>query len=63
MTRNIFEVNSGFVGFMIIMGIEGIDWLGIWRQTKVYDAENMYVSLNTFMLTLRQVVNIKEGHA
>ncbi|KAI0997360.1 hypothetical protein K3495_g10822 [Podosphaera aphanis] len=61
--RNIFEVNPGFAGYMFILGTEGIEWLNTWRQTKVYDAENRYVSLDTMMSTLRQVAKVKEGQS
>ncbi|KAI0991540.1 hypothetical protein K3495_g16647, partial [Podosphaera aphanis] len=45
------------------MGTEGIDWLDTWRQTKVYDEKNRYVSLDTMMSTLRQVAKVKEAQS
>ncbi|KAI1000333.1 hypothetical protein K3495_g7859 [Podosphaera aphanis] len=61
--RNIFEISPGFADYMFIMGTEGIDWLDSWRQTKVYDEKNRYVSLDNMMSTLRQVAKVKEAQS
>lgn len=56
-----FEVSQGLAGYMFVLGTEGVDWLETWRQTKIYDANNKYVSLDVMMSTLRQVAKGRES--
>ncbi|POS82225.1 hypothetical protein EPUL_006458 [Erysiphe pulchra] len=58
-----FEVSAGLAGYLFVLGTDGIKWLDIWRQKKVYDTSNKYVSLDIMMSTLRQVAKGREGAA
>ena len=55
-----YEISAGLAGFLFVMGTEGVDWLDTWRQTKVFDTNNSYVSLDIMMSTLRQVAKGRE---
>ena len=56
-----FEISAGLAGFLFVLGTEGVSWLDTWRQTKIYDVNNKYVSLDIMMSTLRQVAKGHEG--
>ncbi|POS86093.1 hypothetical protein EPUL_001039 [Erysiphe pulchra] len=53
-TVNPFVIPHGVASHLFIIGTEAIEWLSTWRQTKVFDSNNHYVSLETMMSTLRQ---------
>lgn len=56
-----FEISAGLAGYLFVLGTEGISWLDTWRQTKIYDVNNKYVTLDIMMSTLRQVAKGREG--
>lgn len=58
-----FKITPGLAGYLFVLGTESIEWLETWRQTKVYDANNKYVSLDIMMSTLRQVAKGREFHS
>ncbi|KAI0992006.1 hypothetical protein K3495_g16180, partial [Podosphaera aphanis] len=53
-TVNPFVIPHGVASHLFIIGTEAVEWLSTWRQTKVFDNSNRYVSLETMMSTLRQ---------
>eukprot|EP01000_Liburna_glaciale_P003609 NODE_297_length_1234_cov_1466.945992_g176_i0.p1 GENE.NODE_297_length_1234_cov_1466.945992_g176_i0~~NODE_297_length_1234_cov_1466.945992_g176_i0.p1 ORF type:complete len:223 (-),score=18.05 NODE_297_length_1234_cov_1466.945992_g176_i0:63-731(-) len=53
-TVNPFVIPHGIASHLFIIGTEAVEWLSTWRQTKVFDNSNHYVSLETMMSTLRQ---------
>ncbi|POS85053.1 hypothetical protein EPUL_003148 [Erysiphe pulchra] len=53
-TANHFVIPDGVASNLFIIGTESIEWLSTWRQTKVFDSSNHFVSIETIISTLRQ---------
>lgn len=59
-TVNPFSILPGYASSLFVLGTEKIEWLDTWRQTKIFDSSNHYVSLEVMMATLRQAVAGRE---
>lgn len=55
-----FSMPAGLAAQFFVLGTEGINWLDTWRQTKIFDSSNHYVSLEVMMSTLRQAGTSKQ---
>ncbi|RKF56044.1 hypothetical protein OnM2_084034 [Erysiphe neolycopersici] len=53
--RSGYHIGDGQAAAIFVMGTRRIDWLNIWRDTRVYEPNNEYVSLQTMMSSLRSV--------
>lgn len=54
-TASSYRIGEGQACAIFVMGIKRIEWLNVWRDTRVYDANNEYTPLQTLMSTLRTV--------
>ncbi|POS83272.1 hypothetical protein EPUL_004396 [Erysiphe pulchra] len=50
---SVYTINPGLAAAIFILRTQHIDWLATWRETKVYDSENQFTSLQSMMSSLR----------
>lgn len=55
-----FSMPAGLAAQFFVLGTEGVNWLDTWRQPKIFDSSNHYVSLEVMMSTLRQAGTSKQ---
>lgn len=58
-SSNLYIIPHGVASNLFIIGSKSVEWLSTWRQTKVFDRSNNYVSLGIIMSTLRQAATGK----
>lgn len=59
-SSNPFIIPHRFASFLFVSGTAGIEWLETWRQTKILDRKNKYVSLESVISTLRKAGKSKK---
>lgn len=55
LSKTDYHIGEGLASTIFVMGTRGIEWLDTWRDTRVFAADNQYVSLQSLMSSLRAI--------